>query len=42
MSRRNDKRWRQYEKEKAKLKEQNLPPQEYERRLRELAKKLRI
>lgn len=42
MSRRNVKRWREYERLKAKLKAQNLPPNEYERRLREIAKRLRI
>lgn len=31
-----------YETEKARLQEQNLPYEEYERKLRELAKRLRI
>ena len=34
------KKWLKYEKEKAKL--VNLPPEEYERKIRELAKRLRI
>lgn len=42
MSRRNVKRWREYERQKAALKAKRLPPAEYERQLREIAKKLRI
>ena len=36
------KKWVVYEKEKAKLEALNLPHEEYERRLRELAKRLKI
>ena len=31
-----------YEREKERLRQQNLPPQEYERKLRELARRLRL
>lgn len=31
-----------YEREKERLRQQNLPPQEYERKLQELARRLRL
>lgn len=36
------KRWDVYEKEKSRLEKLNLPHEEYERKLRELAKRLKI
>lgn len=39
---RKSKRFKLYEQEKAKLRRENLPPAEYERRIREIAKKLKI
>lgn len=35
-------KYRAYEVEKGKLQKQNLPPDEYQKRLRTLAKKLKI
>lgn len=42
MTKRNQKRWREYEREKQALKRKQLPPEEYERRIKELAKRLGI
>lgn len=39
---RKNKRYRLYEREKEKLRRANLSPEEYTRRIRELAKKLKI
>lgn len=35
-------RFKLYEQEKEKLRRENLPPVEYERRMREIAKKLKL
>jgi len=35
-------KWHEYEREKAKLRQLNLPPREYERRLNELARRLGV
>lgn len=35
-------KWREYEREKTRLQTQNLPPKEYERRLREIARRLGV
>lgn len=35
-------RFKLYEQEKEKLRRENLPPAEYERRMREIAKKLKL
>lgn len=42
MSRRNVKRWREYEREKNKLKAKNLPPVEYERALQAILRRLKL
>ncbi len=42
MNKRNDKRWREYERQKAALQREGLSPTEYEDKLRELAKRLRL
>ena len=42
MSNRDRKRWREYERQKAALRRKGLTPTEYEGKLRELAKRLRL
>lgn len=42
MGKQTNNKWQQYEQTKRQLRAMNLTPTEYERRLREIAKKLRI